>query len=121
MLNFYRRYGKPIAAVLIAAVITFKSLYGDQHIDPAEGVAIALSAANGVMVYLVPLFPGYRWLKSAVGVLIAALTALATVILSGLTTDEVILVVMAGVQALGITAAPAVSDNGTSVGVTRVL
>jgi hypothetical protein len=115
--NWIQRYGKPLAATVLAAIITFKSVYGDNHVDPAEGVAIALSFANAGMVYLVPLFPGYRWLKTAVGVLIAALTALATVILSGLTTEEVILVVLAAAQAAGITVAPAVSTNGTAVGV----
>lgn len=111
------RYGKPLFAVLVAVIITVKAVYGDRRIDPAEGVAIALTLANAGMVYLVPLFPGYRWLKTAVGVAIAALSALSTVILAGLTPDEVFLVVSAGLQALGITVAPAVSDNGTSVGV----
>jgi len=110
----FQKYGKPILAVIIAGVITLKSVLGDQHVDPAEAVAIALSVANAGMVYLVPLFPGYRWLKTAVGVVIAALTALASVILAGLTTEEIILVILAAAQALGITVAPAVSDNGTA-------
>lgn len=117
MTGFVTKYGKPLFAVVIAVIITAKAVYVDRHIDPAEGVAIALSFASAGMVYLVPLFPGYRWLKTAVGVVIAALTALSSVILAGLTPDEVFLVVAAGLQALGITIAPAVSDNGTSVGV----
>lgn len=116
MARFLQRYGKPLFATLIAALITFRTLYGDNHIDPAEGVAILLSFANGAVVYLVPLFPGYRWLKSAVGVIIAMLTALSVVILGGLTADEVALVVMAAAQALGIVAMPAVSDTGVGVG-----
>lgn len=111
------RYGKPLFAVFVAVIITVKAVYGDRHIDPAEGVAIALSFANAALVYLVPLFPGYRWLKTAVGVVIAALTALSSVILAGLTPDEMFLVLSAALQALGITLAPAVSANGTSVGV----
>lgn len=109
-----KKYGKSIAAVVVAVIITLRSVLTDSHVDPAEGVAIALSLANAVLVYLVPLFPGYRWLKSAVGVVIAALTALSTVILSGLTTDELLLVVLAAFQAAGVVAAPAVSDNGTA-------
>lgn len=117
MTAFLARYGKPLFSVLMAVLVTAKSAYGDHHVDPAEGVAIALSFANAGMVWLVPLFPGYRWLKSGVGVGIAALTALSSVILSGLTQDELFLVIAAVLQAAGIAVAPAVSDNGTAVGV----
>lgn len=117
MNGFMVRYGKPLFSVFVAVLITVKSVYGDQHIDPAEGVVIALSFTNAGMVWLVPLFPGYRWLKTAVGVTIAALTALSSVILSGLTLDEAFLVVASALQALGVAVAPAVSSNGVAVGV----
>lgn len=109
------KYGKAIAstlfAVLIAAYATFS---GDQNIEPAEWVAIAIAATGAAGTYLVPLAPQFRWGKDAVNALLAILQVLATVILGGLDSNEWILLVLAAGQALGVAVTPAVSDNGIS-------
>lgn len=109
----FGRFGKPLASVVVAALVAAKvALSGGITAD--EAVIIALALANAVLVYIVPLVPEYRWAKSLVGVFIAVLTALTTLILGGLDGQEVILLILAAAQAAGVVVAPAVSDNGVS-------
>lgn len=110
-----QKYGKAFASVVFFVLTAaYTMLSGDQHIDPEEWVAVAIAAASAVGVYLVPLAPQYRWGKTAVAVVLAALQVAATVILGGIDSNEWLLIVLAVGQALGVAAAPAVSDNGVS-------
>ncbi|MCW6003842.1 hypothetical protein K1W54_04495 [Micromonospora sp. CPCC 205371] len=117
---FLKKYGKAIVAVIGAALtIAYGALNGDQHIDPEEGVQIAIAGSTAVGVYLVPLVPEYRWAKTAVAAMLAVLQVLATVILGGLDQSEWIALVLAALTVLGVGVAPAVSDNG--VGSSRAI
>ncbi|MDG4790361.1 hypothetical protein O7626_31330 [Micromonospora sp. WMMD1102] len=108
-----RKYGKALAAVAGAALVAaYGALNGNQHVDPEEGVQIAIAAATAVGVYLVPLAPQYRWAKTAVAVVLGVLQVLATSILGGLDGQEWIALLLAGLTAAGVGFAPAVSDNG---------
>jgi peptidoglycan/LPS O-acetylase OafA/YrhL len=110
-----RKYGKALAAVAGAAlVVMYGALNGDRHIDPDEGVQIAIAAATAVGVYLVPLAPEYTWAKTAVAVVLGVLQVLTTVILGGLDPNEWIALVLAALTAAGVSFAPAVSDNGVT-------
>lgn len=110
-----QRFGKAASAVIyLALVAAYAALSGDRHIDPDEGVAIAIAAVNGVGVYLIPLAPRYRWGKTAVNVLLGVLQVLATVILGGVDSSEWILLMLTGAQLIAGTALPATSDNGIS-------
>lgn len=117
---FLKKYGKAIAAVIGAALmVAYGALNGDRHIDPEEGVQIAIAGSTAVGVYLVPLVPEYRWAKTAVAAVLAVLQVLATVILGGLDSAEWIALVLAALTVFGVGAAPAVSDNG--VGSSRTI
>lgn len=117
---FLKRYGKAIAAVVGAGLtVAYGALNGDQHIDPQEGVQIAIAAATAVGVYLVPLAPQYRWGKTAVAAVLAVLQVLATVILGGLDGSEWIALVLAALTVVGVGVAPAVSDNGVTAGAVK--
>lgn len=117
---FLKKYGKAIVAVIGAALtVAYGALNGDQHIDPEEGVQIAIAGSTAVGVYLVPLVPEYRWAKTAVAAMLAVLQVLATVILGGLDQSEWIALVLAALTVLGVGVAPAVSDNG--VGSSRTI
>ena len=106
------KYGKSIAAVITAAiVIAYQSLSGDNRIEPAEWVSIAIAAVTAVGVYLVPLAPQARWSKSAVAAILAVLQVLTTAILGGIGADEVLLMLITAAGALGIWVAPAVSET----------
>lgn len=105
-------YGKAIVAALYAVAIVAVPLFsGDNHIDPSEGVAIAIALCTAVLTYLAPLAPGARWVKTAVGAVLAGLQVAATVIIGGVDGNDVMLIVAAIVGALGIAVAPAVSTT----------
>lgn len=112
---FLKKYGKAIIAVIGAALtVAYGALNGDQHIDPEEGVQIAIAGSTAVGVYLVPLVPEYRWAKTAVAAVLAVLQVLATVILGGLDSAEWVALVLAALTVLGVGVAPAVSGNGVA-------
>lgn len=109
------RYGKALASVLGAVLVTlYATLGGDNHIDAEEVVQIGIAAATAAGVYLVPLAPRYRWGKTVVAVVLAILQALTTAVLGGLDSGEWIVLVLAGLTAAGVGFAPARSDNGIS-------
>ncbi|MBF9135420.1 hypothetical protein I0C86_41960 [Plantactinospora sp. S1510] len=112
-----RKYGKALAAVAGAALtVAYGALSGDQRIEPDEAVQITIAAATAISVYLVPLTPQYRWAKTAAAVALSVLQVLATVILGGLDSNEWIALLLAALTVVGVGAAPAVSNNGTSNG-----
>jgi hypothetical protein len=109
----FQTYGKALVAVIAAALtVAYGALSGDQHIDPEEGVQIAIALATAAGVYLVPLAPQYRWGKTVIAVVLSVLQVLTTVILGGLDSNEWIALVLAAATVLGVGAAPAASDNG---------
>jgi hypothetical protein len=111
----FQKYGKAITAVVFA-VLTAAQVYlgGDNHIDQQEWVQLGIAAASAVGVYVIPLAQQYAWAKTAVAVLLAVLQALATVVLGGLDSNEVLVLVLAALTAIGVGVSPAVSDNGVS-------
>ena len=111
----FSTYGKAVAAVVGAILVAAQvALFGDQHISADETVRIAIGAVTAIGVYLVPLVPQYRWAKTAVAVLLSALQVTVTVVLGGVSTDEWIAIVLAGLTAAGVAVTPAVSGNGIS-------
>ncbi|HEU4422076.1 MAG TPA: hypothetical protein VFR67_05990 [Pilimelia sp.] len=114
-MSFMQKYGKAIASTFFAVlVVAYTMVSGDNRIDAVEWVAIAIAGTNAVGVYLVPLAPQYRYGKTVVGVALAVLQVLTTLIIGGLDSNEWILLLLTAGQALGVVAAPAVSDNGIS-------
>lgn len=116
-LNPFKKYGKPLASVLVlAALALYVALGADTHggtrIVDIEWVAIAFAGAQGVATYLIPLAPEYPWAKTAIGAVLAGLDVLAVVILGGLDAQELFLIGFAVASALGIAVAPARSGNG---------
>lgn len=111
-------HGKSIVAFLYAvAVAALPQLTGDQHVSPAEGVAIAIAICAGALTYLVPLAPSAPWAKTAIGAALAGLQVVATVMLDGgLDGNDLLLVAATVLGALGIAVAPAASATGTAAG-----
>lgn len=111
-------YGKSIVAFLYAVATTAMPLVtGDHHIDPSEGVAIAIAACTAALTWLVPLVPSAPWTKTAIGAVLAGLQVATTVIVGGVDGNDMLLIAFAVLSFLGITAAPAVSaTTGARVG-----
>lgn len=103
-------YGKSIVAFLYAVAVVAVPLFtGDHHIDPAEGIAIAIAASTAALTYLVPLVPSAPWTKMAVGAVLAGLQVAAGLVVGGIDGNGWVSILAAVISALGITVAPAVS------------
>ena len=111
-------YGKFIVGFLYAVATAAVPLFsGDHHVDPSEGVAIAIAVCTAALTWLVPLVPSAPWIKSAVAAALAGLQVLATVIIGGVDGNDIMLIAFAVISALGISVAPADSPKtGTAVG-----
>jgi hypothetical protein len=110
--------GKAVFAALYAiaaAVIVVLDNAGGKP-TPADWVNVSIAVATAVTVYIAPIIPQAPSVKSAIGVLLAALQVLVTVIDGGVTGSEALLIAAAVAGALGIAVAPATSSNGTHVG-----
>lgn len=116
---FIAKYGKAIggAAFAVYTVVVAKWT-GDHHVDAAETTVIVSAVLGALLVYIVPMAPRWRWGKSAIGVGLAGLAALQTVIGGGVDLNEAYLVVGAIVAALGIPVLPAVSEGAAPVAAT---
>ncbi len=112
---FMRKYGKALASAFFAVLVAvYTALNGDNRIDGLEWIVVAIAFTNAVGVYLVPLAPQTRYSKTAVAVVLAVLQVLTTVIVGGIDSTEWILVLLSVGQALGVAAAPSVSNNGVA-------
>jgi hypothetical protein len=115
----FQKYGKAIIAVVYAAAtVAIGAFTGDHHIDPSEGIAVAIALCTALLTYVVPLVPSAPWTKTAVGVVLGGLQVAATVIVGGIDFNDWLLILAAVASALGITLAPAISPKtGTAAGV----
>lgn len=115
------KYGKSLVAALTAAVVVaYQALSGDQNIEAAEWVSIAIALVTALGVYVVPMSPYAKWAKTAVAVILAVLQVATTAILGGIGADELLLMFITAVGAAGVYVAPAISEapDGPDVVVT---
>lgn len=110
-------YGKAWVAIVAAVLISAQvAVGGDGRIGADEWVQIAIAFTAAVGVYMVPLTTKYKWTKTAVAFVLAVLQALATVLLSGWESNDWITLAIAGVGALGVLLAPAITINPNGTG-----
>jgi hypothetical protein len=107
------KYGKAIFAfLLVVAEAVIAKWTGDNHIDPVEATVIATTVVGGVGVWIAPLYPTARWVKSAVGILLAGLAVAEVVILDHvIDANEAYMIAAAMAAAAGIVVAPAKSTT----------
>lgn len=111
-LTTWDRYGKALAAVILAAVTATTAALSDRHVTTAEWLQIAIATVTAILVYLVPAAPGWPWAKSAVGVVLAGLNAAATLIVGGWNTGSGTEIVLAILTAVFVRFSPATSTTG---------
>lgn len=110
--NLWDKYGKTIVSAAFAIYSVVVPLWsGDHHINPSEGIIIALAVLNAILVYVVPITKSFPGLKSVVNALMAALVVAQTQIAGGIDTNDVYLIVGAFLAALGVVLAPAFSPK----------
>lgn len=114
----FRRYGKPIVSVLVGVAFALYLALGPASpggagITAIEAVLIATALAQAFGTYIVPLAASAPWGKTAVGAVLAGLAVAVTVLGDGWQAQQDIFIIAFEVAAaLGITIAPAISDNG---------
>lgn len=109
--------GKAVFAFLYAAAAVALPFFDAGGRPDAEGwVQIAIGAVTAFAVYLAPVIPEAPWTKTLIGVSLAGLQVLATIVLGGVNGAELLLIAAAVGGALGIAVAPATSANGVHVG-----
>lgn len=116
----WREFGMSIVSVLgvvLYAVLGFVT--GDNHIDFAEGVALGTAAANALLVYTVPVFPDYRWLKDVINGALTVLALGVQVLANPNGAQDWLLILVTFATGAGVLAAPAVSvkTGGVAPGV----
>lgn len=108
------KYGKVIVAVLAAGLIALYDYLNDGHVTPEEWVHVFIAVGLAVQVYLVPLTVEWPWMKTGVAVVLAVLNVLVISIVGGITSREIVELVLAALTPLGVGFAPAVSHNGVA-------
>lgn len=110
-------YGKAWIAIAYAVAVAVQvALGGDGRIEADEWVQMGIALATAVAVYMVPITTNYKWMKTAVAVVLALLQALATVLLDGLEPNDWLTLVLAALGAIGVFFAPATSFNPSGTG-----
>jgi hypothetical protein len=112
------KYSKLVAMVIatILSAVT-AALVGDNFITPQEWVNVAILAVGAASVFAAPNVPGATYTKTILAVLAAVLTVLASVIVGGVGTTELIQMVLAGLAAVGVFAVPNKVNGVNTVGV----
>lgn len=101
------KYSKFVAAVVATVLAACTAaLVGDNVISPQEWVNVAILGVGACAVFAAPNVPGAAYTKSVIAVLSAVLTVLASVIVGGVGTAEVIQMILAGLGAVGVYAVP---------------
>lgn len=114
----WREFGMSIVAVLGAALYAVLGFVtGDNHIDWAEGVALATVIANALLVYVVPVFPDYRWLKDVINGVLTVLALGVQVLSHPNGAQDWLLILVTFLTGAGVLFAPAVSvkTGGTAL------
>lgn len=111
-MNFWQKYGKTITAAAFGLYTVIVPLWsGDHHIDPSEGLIIALAVGNAITVYVVPITKSFAGVKSVVNAISAGLVVAQTQIAGGLDGNDWYLIIGAVVAAAGVVVAPAYSPK----------
>lgn len=109
-LSKWDQYGKSIIAFLFVIWSVVAPLwFGDRHIDSDEVVVIGLAVLNNALVYIVPLTPRFKGVKTVVNALIMAFTAASPLLYDGLQPNDWTIIIGAGLAIFGVTIAPAAS------------
>lgn len=111
----WQTYGKGWIAFLYAiAVVIIPLVSGDHHVDPAEGLIIALAVGNNLLVLIIPNKASFKGAKTLINAALAGVAVAQVVIVGGVSADDWLLIGAAVIGALGVAVAPSVSDATTA-------
>jgi uncharacterized membrane protein len=95
-----------LGLILMAVLTTVQDASSDSRIDAQEWVQVALQAIMAFNVWATANLPQYGKMKTYVAAVIAVVSLLYTVIIGGVSTQEIINLVITGLAALGVAATP---------------
>ncbi len=101
-----RKFAPAVVAIVFAVLTAASAALTDSHIDPTEGVQIAIQATTVAGVALTPAIPSWVHAKVWTAAILAVLNLLASVIIGGLTMPEVVNLTLAFVGVLAVRFAP---------------
>lgn len=97
----------PIVGLIVMAILTtVQSAMADSHIDAQEWTQVGLQALMAFNVWATANLPQYGRMKTYVAAAIAVTSALYTFIVGGVSSAEVINLIITGLAALGVAATP---------------
>jgi len=109
----------PILGLIVMAILTtIQQANADNHITASEWVQVALQALMAFNVWATANLPQYTKMKTWVAAAIAVVSLLVGLITDGLTTNEIINLVITGLTTLGVAFTPqpiTTVINGTTV------
>lgn len=109
----------PILGLIVMAVLTtIQQVNADNVITASEWVMVALQGLMAFNVWATANLPQYASMKSYVAAAIAMVSLLVSLITGGLTTNEIVNLIITGLAALGVIFTPqpiTTVINGTTV------
>lgn len=97
----------PILGLVVMAILTtVQEAFADSQITAQEWVQVVLQALMAFNVWATANLPQYTRMKTYVAAAIAIVSALYTFIIGGISTQEIINLVITGLTALGVAATP---------------
>lgn len=109
----------PVLGLFLMAILTtIQQVNTDNHISASEWVMVGVQAVMALNVFLTANLPQYDKMKTYVSASIVALQLLVTLIDGGLTTNEIVNLIITFVAALGVHFTPQALTtviNGTTV------
>lgn len=118
----WRTHGKAIAmgvaAIAVAIIAAYKDVRGD-GISPSEWVTVIIVAVTAIDVWATANVPGFDKAKQFVAAALLVLNLLVSYIVGGITTDEMLFLIIQFAGALGVFAAPATKHVSTNTVVGR--
>ena len=110
--NWWQKYGMTVTSAVGTLFYAIMGYLGDNRIDGVEWFAFAVLTANGLLVWLVPVFPKYGWIKNAInGVLASLALGYQLLAVDHWDSSKILLVLWTFLVGAGVLASPAVSPK----------
>lgn len=110
-MNAWDKYGRAFVAVAIAGGTVAWSALTDARVDQGEAIQIAIAIVTAFGVWFVPNLPRRKGIKVGIAAVLAVLNLAVSLIVDGLTTQEIINLVLAALGVAGVGAAPSTSTG----------
>lgn len=112
-MNVVSKYGKTLVAVLGFVVTWAVAAWTDKHIAGDEWQVLVTAAANAVLVYVAPNYPGAKWIKPAMSLTMTVSAFLVANASGGVGGYEWAQLAVLALTTLGVSVTPSLSTPET--------